>query len=692
MITSFNPENKIQFEKYSLLFAKAYKELAEKNKLTEREIDAGRFTSLDEYFGHMEDLINIDPTYTMLPIDDQAEGIFTIDANARTITIPPQFAKCAAVQSDELCEIAIFTIDRYYDYRDLDGVGICVQWINAAGEEGVSHIQLKDLETVPGKLRFGWPLTSQITHTPGNVQFAVRFFTSTTKEVVEGTETVQKTEYQYLLNTLPNTLVVRPTLAIENPVIEEENVSGLFANFVRNSMNPSYPIPRPVFFVAPGQDLMAKDEDEPGYGAINNDPESPEYNTLTMSAQAVANDLGIINYEWRYIPAGSEISEPIEIDTDDDGIVDDTISGYTVNHWDWRENHDTERKGSQKYYTLEFDEDDTVLSYTPYLGDIPAPEGTKLYTCFTTLTINKGNEEVVGEYFVNATNTISINSTNDIYGNTTPPSPSTHCVVPAPNKVEIVENKDLPAHKFTSLNPQTNTIVAGLTVDIVNDPTLPDYTYQWYKTTTLPATINDVIKAGNEISSGTQQNYTATEPAWYAMHIKSKLNRKEEEKNTAICKVTNVPTIPELQKFYYAALPNTTSLDDIHKFINGTNESISWVECNVEEDALITNVPYGSFLVMRIDTDLDDLNPLYTERLDYQWKVQRPDGQTIDLDASQVGPNGILVDGFNLNSKVLVARHTLDQFDWNYSCEITNTIQDKSETIDSTDTYTFTFN
>ena len=128
MITSFNPENKIQFEKYSLLFAKAYKELAEKNKLTEREIDAGRFTSLDEYFGHMEDLINIDPTYTMLPIDDQAEGIFTIDANARTITIPPQFAKCAAVQSDELCEIAIFTIDRYYDYRDLDGVGICVQW------------------------------------------------------------------------------------------------------------------------------------------------------------------------------------------------------------------------------------------------------------------------------------------------------------------------------------------------------------------------------------------------------------------------------------------------------------------------------------------------------------------------------------------------------------------------------------
>ena len=61
MITSFNPENKVQFEMYSHLFKKAYNDLLEKGKLTEEEIKLGRFTSLDNYFAHMADLFAINP-------------------------------------------------------------------------------------------------------------------------------------------------------------------------------------------------------------------------------------------------------------------------------------------------------------------------------------------------------------------------------------------------------------------------------------------------------------------------------------------------------------------------------------------------------------------------------------------------------------------------------------------------------
>ena len=79
MITSFNPENKVQFELYSHLFAQVYKELKEKKpeSLTEAEIAAGRFTSLDDYFAHAGDILELNvPRYIMLPLDETAEGIF----------------------------------------------------------------------------------------------------------------------------------------------------------------------------------------------------------------------------------------------------------------------------------------------------------------------------------------------------------------------------------------------------------------------------------------------------------------------------------------------------------------------------------------------------------------------------------------------------------------------------------------
>ena len=74
MITSFNPNNEL----YTRLLDKAWEALYNdpEGKLTPSEIAAGKFTSLDQYFSHMKDLVEIDPVYMMIPLDEQTEGIF----------------------------------------------------------------------------------------------------------------------------------------------------------------------------------------------------------------------------------------------------------------------------------------------------------------------------------------------------------------------------------------------------------------------------------------------------------------------------------------------------------------------------------------------------------------------------------------------------------------------------------------
>jgi hypothetical protein len=71
---------------YNALFAKAYQALKTANKLKpEFENEEGRFLSLDDYFAHMSDLLALDVTYMMLPLD---ETTFAINANTRSISTP----------------------------------------------------------------------------------------------------------------------------------------------------------------------------------------------------------------------------------------------------------------------------------------------------------------------------------------------------------------------------------------------------------------------------------------------------------------------------------------------------------------------------------------------------------------------------------------------------------------------------
>jgi len=52
----------------------------------------------------------------------------------------------------------------------------------------------KDIESLPGKVIFGWPIYSKLTAAAGNVSFAVRFYT------------IENDKLLYSFSTLPATV------------------------------------------------------------------------------------------------------------------------------------------------------------------------------------------------------------------------------------------------------------------------------------------------------------------------------------------------------------------------------------------------------------------------------------------------------------------------------------------------------
>lgn len=135
-------------------------------------------TTLEEYFAHIADLSLINRKYTVLPLD---EPYFEINTNTRAITIPADFKKNGvAVQGDDLAEVLYFKVDRYFDYMDLNNCEIFIQWETPKASDGTiiksaSPAYIRDIESEPGKLIFGWILDNSITGASGNLKFSVRF-------------------------------------------------------------------------------------------------------------------------------------------------------------------------------------------------------------------------------------------------------------------------------------------------------------------------------------------------------------------------------------------------------------------------------------------------------------------------------------------------------------------------------------
>ena len=677
MITRYNPKDTAQMELYSHLFSRAYADLLgkqeEKNYLTPAELEVGRFVSLDNYFAHMGDLFEINPKYLMLPLDETSEALFKIDANTRKVTIPKPFDSCSGIQTDNMCEIIVFTIDRYFDYQDLSDLNICVQWIRPGGtpdDEGISHIRMIDLETYPGQLRFGWPLTSEITKYPGKVKFAVRFY----RKDKQG-------KYQYILNTEEALLPIKGGLDIVNPAIEEDSVD-LFGDFVKNSMNPSFALPEQAFFTKPGINL-------PGTAAIDY-----ETDTLVLKAQAVANDLGYISYVWKY-KSDIEDSEWAIIENDSTYAV---ASDVPVLVTDMVKEVIAETGDASKFVPLldengaEVKDDEGNVVYTiakreggqKYFVPVTKADGETGYQLYLDRIDEGGSEFVTGEYQVEATNTIYLDHTDpEGFRNTTPVAFSDKCIVPGPAAVEL--SKQFAKHAFIK-------DVAGveLKVEVKEDKTNPDYFYTWYNypredgDNSIPVKIEDMTKIEN---LGTN-TYAVTTPGWYAAKVSAILNRKTMSATTDICRLTGYPAKPNILKLEYAPI----GFDE--EGVELPDAEMAWSELKNENDAeaseaeknMSTNWRNGDLIRLRVNTDIDDkVDYLNSDKLLYSWYVQLPDEPKRLITSADIGLNSIVREGTKIDGKTLDIRclhnTTEEKQAAVYSCVITNQLGEGEKSL-----------
>lgn len=690
-------------QKYDRLFATAYQALEAKGLVREDCVHADKaFHSIDEYFAHLSHLYAIDPVYIMLPLD---ETPFAIDADKRTISNP----KITVLQNDQNAEVVLFTIDRYFDYKDLDTVEYTyVQWTLPDGTEGASKITMKDL-SIPGKLRLGWPLDNEITSQKGTVKFSVRFFDTDTVVVDEKTGET-KTVVVYSFNTLTSTLNISESLqpqvndgaAVNDPLGE-----GFFRKAIINSQlrTENSAIPLGPRFEEPGKNL---NQYESLVAVLGEDKLPTGKDTLKLVAQAIVSDTGELTYEWWYKPA-----------------EDATVNGASFNSETWycydeyEVDEETTLPGFKKYGGVVAEE------YLPFTYDAKVGtaigqryykdaagtaagvndfiDGATLYTRFTTYTVPESGP-VTGQYVVKATSTIGPNSTR--------PQPSTTCYLVSPADITFKKGGDLNSKEVFPVDKDGNDLTKKLTVNPSDDTTLnAERVFTWNRYIVEPQYAEDgsittavhgdpVVKPavdGEAPNLVYGNEHTVSAPGWYQVVVSSTLNRETKTAASTMCKLTSEPQVPTkntdnpslaadaVLSMQFGATSGSAGIyqaNDKVAYYNPTlGESVTLdikcvvktPACTYEYDA-VNNV-WGNPTI--VNAEAESLDPkLFSEGLSFAWGYSTQDSPFRYLTANDVGEGKIVESG--LGTPNLKVRCVEDNKIYTYRCVVTNSLNGKS--------------
>ncbi len=439
-------------------------------------------SSLNEYFAAIEDLAQIDLKFTILPLDEET---FDIDANSRTITVPPSFKHGVGVKGDQVAEIIYFKIDRYFDATDLNTQNIYIEWENAKGEQGLSKEYVRDITTDPDHIIFGWPLASQITEYAGSVKFAVRFYsfkdpTAADKEIV------------YSFATQPQTIMINSTMdfnitddgiqRLEDDIIDM--IKARFQNSEKDDVTTDVPAPTFLLNLTTGEyDVYTKD-------TYDEDP-----NSYALQAQAVGS--GNVTYVLKKAAPGSNIW----VSQDNNTVK-----------IDYRQTQDTTRNPSKIYYIPV--EKEGVLAYEVYPSEFDADSNQGIYEqyCFAFVS-------APGDYLIQAKNRVGISSKSLDSNRVTFPKP---------------------------VAPVINTEVIGVLLDENNQATLNieylearpkgEYTYNWTDTNgTIPEANGDSVTITTE-----------AEESVYHVTVTNRRNNESVTSGEATYRVTKPAQTPEI--------------------------------------------------------------------------------------------------------------------------------------------------
>lgn len=538
MITYVNSENA---QKYSVLFDKASEAL---NQQTADELGISlseltpeqtvEISSLAEYFENIKSLVLIDKKYTILPVDEE---VFEIDANARSIAVPDAFKKNGiGVQGDEIAEILYFKIARYFDATDLNETEIYIQWETKEGIKGLSKEWVRDIESEPGYIIFGWPICSDITKVAGDVKFAVRFYK------ILADQNQENKFLAYSFGTLTQTVAIKPSLDFnivlspdELELIEHNHEQFIIDRMVNSDPASSYATPAqsPVYTLnllgneySEGFDPNPADIDpeerkvyvwqrfEPYTAVVDGD--EVERAHAILHVQASSPDAGVITYAWYKVGGDASLTSHIKyipVDAPAEG------ESRVLSH-------------DKPLYTGLKSRDDLTEPdvFRLFTGD-EYPVDQILYERVSELIVEQrvgDNPTTTGFYYAVATNRV---------GSSTKSLESNILEIPYPETPQLIdEGVSLVGENAIPVLDQENGVsiqamVAPIDGEAAIKPHEGTISYEWHFRAPLADNIaepddeTDVIVEGNE--SVLTLDETAAE-GFYSVIVKNALNGEEE--------------------------------------------------------------------------------------------------------------------------------------------------------------------
>lgn len=393
---------------YAELFAKA------KNALSEYGSDKFKtapMNNIDDYFACLAELARIenqypdqvDPIFTILPATEQT---FNIDADKRSIAIPENFAKYGVgVQGDEIAEILYFSIDRYFDAMDLADMDIIIQWKHEKDPDHVSNLSAtykRSLTLQPGKIVFGWPITSEITERSGKINFSVRFYR-------RGLDGNNKDILEYSFSTLTAEIKIQNGLDFElttESIASAYNKNSLIYKNLRNSKKAEigYVIAAPSFTGYFIQVMNEVEDEESGEvilvpSLVVTKPAETEYNLpVTFVAKAAVNPMSDdeyisgagLTYSWfKQLNSGDEEQDSVHLYVE---VAANTAYNPNEIYYEKKTVTDPEHGTYEVYepYYITGDNnpfDDGIVLYTRHSKFIPVKAGTYYSKATNTYTV-----------------------------------------------------------------------------------------------------------------------------------------------------------------------------------------------------------------------------------------------------------------------------------------------------------------
>ena len=186
-------------------------------------------TEPSEFRQRLQEIQNsVKITFAHLPSN---EPRFIIDANSREINIPFEFSFLGVI-GDHKAETIYFEIDRYFDDEDLSTHTCVIQFVNKNPKtlecnEGLYPVTTMDINSIDGKIIFGWNIMNDATQIAGDIHFSIRFYSIDSNN-----------KFTYNFNTLTANSIILDTLDVKHTSIIEISPSELQAwNDKMNQMN-----------------------------------------------------------------------------------------------------------------------------------------------------------------------------------------------------------------------------------------------------------------------------------------------------------------------------------------------------------------------------------------------------------------------------------------------------------------------